>query len=70
MSRTPRVTAARLIRAVERRGFLLVRQSGSHKIYRDAAGKRLTIPMHAGKTLHPKIIKTVMTDAELTEEDL
>lgn len=68
--RLPRITASELARAVERKGFVLVRQSGSHRIYRNAEGKRVTIPMHAGTTLHPKLIKAVMSDAGLSPEEL
>jgi predicted RNA binding protein YcfA (HicA-like mRNA interferase family) len=39
--RLPRITAAEVIRALERAGFSLVRQSGSHKIYKNREGKRV-----------------------------
>ncbi len=64
----PRPTAADAIRALERSGFTLVRQSGSHKIYKNAAGKRVTVPYHAGKILHPKVLKSILIDAEMTVE--
>ncbi len=62
----PRITAAQAIRAVEKIGFDFSRQSGSHKIYKNRNGKRLTIPYHSGKILHPKIIKSILKDTELT----
>ena len=37
-------------------GFILDRQSGSHRIYKKD-NKRMVIPHHSGKILHPKIIK-------------
>jgi len=64
--RSPRVTAADVIRVLERLGFQLVRQSGSHKIYRNESGKRVTVPYHTGKILHPKILKSILRDADLT----
>jgi len=36
MEKLPRVTASEVIRALERAGFFLARQSGSHKIYKNA----------------------------------
>jgi predicted RNA binding protein YcfA (HicA-like mRNA interferase family) len=39
----PRVTAKEIIAALEKVGFLLSRQSGSHKIYKNSKGKRVTI---------------------------
>lgn len=36
--------------------FILLRQKGSHRIY-GKGSKRMILPYHAGKTLHPKIVK-------------
>lgn len=66
----PRVTAAEIIRALERSDFLLARQSGSHKIYKDAQGRRVTIPFHSGKILHPKLLKSILRGANLTIDEL
>ena len=55
---------------LEKLGFSLNRQSGSHQIYKNAAGKRATIPLHASKILHPKVLKSILRDAELSPEDL
>jgi len=64
----PRVTADEVIKALERVGFSLVRQSGSHKIYNNAEGKRVTVPYHAGRILHPKVLKSILRDGEITVE--
>jgi len=66
----PRVTAADAIRALEKAGFFFVRQSGSHKIYKNKEGKRATIPYHSSKILHSKTLKTILRDANLTTDNL
>ncbi len=66
--RLPRVTADEIIRVLEKVGFALTRQSGSHKIYKNKEGKRVTIPYHPGKVLHPKVLKSILGDADLTIE--
>jgi predicted RNA binding protein YcfA (HicA-like mRNA interferase family) len=66
----PRVTAADIIRVLEKTGFSLSRQSGSHKIYKNSQGRRVTVPYHAGNVLHPKVLKSIMKDSELTLDDL
>lgn len=66
----PRITAKQIIPVLEKRGFILVRQSGSHRIYRNAEGKRATVPFHAGKILHPKILKSIVRDAEISVDEL
>jgi len=64
----PRVTAADAIRVLESAGFIFSRQSGSHKIYKNREGKRATVPYHAGKILHPKVLASIIRDANLTVE--
>ncbi|MEW6096502.1 MAG: type II toxin-antitoxin system HicA family toxin [bacterium] len=64
----PRITAAEAIRVVEKYGFILTRQSGKHKIYKNKEGKRVTIPHHLSKILHPKVLKNILQDADLTIE--
>ncbi len=66
----PRLTAAEVIKILEKCGFALARQSGSHKIYKDVAGKRATVPFHSAKILHPKVLKSIMNEADLSIEDL
>ena len=70
MPRLPRITAKQIIYILEKRGFKLVRQSGSHKIYKKSDGKRTTVPFHDGKILHPKILKSILNDAGIEIEEL
>ena len=69
MPRLPRVTAAEATRAVQRIGFALSRSNGSHMIYHNALGRRVTIPFHGPKILHPKVLKNVIDDAGLTIDE-
>lgn len=66
----PRVTAREIIRVLERRGFMLSRSSGSHRIYKDAEDRRVTVPFHGTKILHPKVLKNILNDASITVEEL
>jgi predicted RNA binding protein YcfA (HicA-like mRNA interferase family) len=68
--RLPRITAADVIRVLEKIGFVLTRQSGSHRIYKNNQGRRVTVPYHTGKTLNPKLLKSILNDAGLTIEEL
>lgn len=70
MPKLPRLTARQIIGVLEKAGFSLTRQSGSHMIYKNAAGKRATVPYHAARILHPKILRNVLRDAELSVEQL
>ncbi|PIQ79874.1 MAG: type II toxin-antitoxin system HicA family toxin [Parcubacteria group bacterium CG_4_9_14_0_2_um_filter_41_8] len=66
----PRITASQIISALEQAGFSCARQSGSHKIYKNSLGRRVTVPYHAGRILHPKVLKSILKDAEISIEQL
>ncbi|QTA38519.1 type II toxin-antitoxin system HicA family toxin [Thermosipho ferrireducens] len=69
MPRLPRLTAREIIPILESHGFILVRSSGSHRIYKNSEGKRVTVPFHSGKILHPKLLKSIIRDMGLTEKE-
>ena len=56
MPKFPRLTARQIVAVLGKTGFSLARQSGSHMIYKNTAGKRVTVPFHASKILHPKVL--------------
>jgi predicted RNA binding protein YcfA (HicA-like mRNA interferase family) len=68
--RLPRVTAAQILRVLRDRGFTEVRASGSHRILRNAAGLRVTVPYHTGQILHPKLLQSILRDADLSVDEL
>ncbi len=70
MPKLPRLTARQIISVLEKIGFSLARQSGSHMIYKNPAGKRVTVPFHASKILHPKVLKNILRDAQIAVEEL
>jgi predicted RNA binding protein YcfA (HicA-like mRNA interferase family) len=39
-------------------------------IYKNSSGKRVTIPFHGAKILHPKLLKSILRDAAITQENL
>jgi predicted RNA binding protein YcfA (HicA-like mRNA interferase family) len=70
MPKLPRITARQIIAVLEKAGFLLSRQSGSHMIYKNASGRRVTVPFHAQKILHPKLLRSILRDADIKPENL
>ena len=62
----PRISPDKVI---EKLGFVLVRQSGSHRIYKNQMGICITIPYHTGKTLHPKVLKNILKDVDISIEE-
>lgn len=69
-ARLPTMTAAQIIRILERHGFKFSRQSGSHAIYHHSDGRRTTVPIHGKRDLGKGLLKQIMRDAGLTADDL
>lgn len=65
----PRITPDDAIRILLKAGFVLTRQSGSHKIYKNNLRKRVTISYHKAKIIHPKVLRSILEDAGLTVEE-
>jgi predicted RNA binding protein YcfA (HicA-like mRNA interferase family) len=65
------VSGKRMCRILESRGWILVRISGAHHIYRHPSTNRRTIvPVHGNADLKPKTQRSIMRDAGLTDDDL
>jgi predicted RNA binding protein YcfA (HicA-like mRNA interferase family) len=70
MPKLPRISAREICAVLEKLGFSVARQSGSHIIYKNSQGKRATVPFHSAKILHPKVLKSILRDAGLSPEEL
>ena len=69
--RLPRMTATQALRALQRAGWFITRQSGSHAIlHHPTKAGRVTIPMHRTRTLRPATLASILDQAGLTAEDL
>ena len=70
MTRLPSLTALRVIRALERAGFTVVRVKGSHHMLEHSADprRRTTVPMHKGHDLPRGLVHKILADTNLTVE--
>ena len=55
---------------LERLGFFVARQRGSHIQYRHADGRCTTVPMHKGRDIAPTLLRQIAKDIGLTAEEL
>ena len=69
MPKTPVFTAKRLVRALQNKGFTLIRQKGSYAIFQHPDGRITVIPMHSGD-IPLGTFKGILDDIQLTVEDL
>lgn len=65
------VPVRKLIRALERDGFVYRRAKGSQRVYRHPDGRRVVIHYHhGGDTLPVSTLKQIIEATRWTEEDL
>ena len=60
------ISPAKMAKILEKLGFRLVRQKGSHAFYQHSDGKATVIPVHKGEDLGKGIIKSIINDIEIS----
>lgn len=66
----PILTSRQVIRALERAGFQLQRQTGSHARLKHADGRVVTVPIHANQDIGRGLLHKILRDAEMKPADL
>jgi predicted RNA binding protein YcfA (HicA-like mRNA interferase family) len=70
MPKLPALTGDAVINALEKVGFQVLRQKGSHVRMQHEDGRVVTIPVHVGKNIGKGLLRKILRDAELTREEL
>ncbi len=70
MPKLPRVTADKIVKALQKIGFEEVRQKGSHLRLKHSDNRVVTIPVHTGKILGKGLLTKIRRDADLSIEEL
>ena len=66
MTKLPRLTAIEAEKLLLKAGFEMIRSKGSHRIYMKE-NRRIVVPFHTGRILHPKVVKQVLKSIENEE---
>ena len=70
MTKLPTITGEELIAALEKVGFYIVRQKGSHVRMKHEDNRVVSIPSHSGKTIGKCLLVKIIRDADLTKDEL
>jgi len=72
VSDLPQVAGHRIVRALEKSGFIILRQRGSHVLlrHRDDLSRRATVILHGSIPVKPGTLRAVLRGAKLTVEEL
>ncbi|MCX5647673.1 MAG: type II toxin-antitoxin system HicA family toxin [Planctomycetota bacterium] len=67
MSRLPALTGLRLIKALQKSGFEVIRRRGS---LRHPDGRCAVVPVHRGETIGRGLLARILKDCEITRDNL
>jgi predicted RNA binding protein YcfA (HicA-like mRNA interferase family) len=70
MAKLPNATGEELIAALQKVGFCVVRQKGSHVRMKHEDNRVVSIPAHAQKTIGKGLLLKILRDADLTKDEL
>ena len=70
MTKAPRVTGKRVVAALRRAGFEIMRTKGSHHFLQHTDGRRTVIPVHSGEIIGPGLLAKILRDCEMTADVL
>lgn len=69
MPKLPSIKINKLLSAILKLGFLEHHQSGSHLQLKHPDGRRVTIPMHAGKDIKKGTLGGILRDIRLSKDE-
>ena len=66
----PAVSGAKLVKALERAGFTVIRISGSHHVMRHPDGRTVVVPVHAGRDMPKGTLRNILAIIGMSAEEL
>lgn len=70
MSKLPQITASEVIKILEKFGFEVVRQRGSHVFLKNKEGVTTVVPNHPGEKLDRGLLNKILRkDVQISRED-
>ena len=70
MSRLPALTGKQLLAALQQVGFETLRVKGSYHFLRHPDGRTTVVPIHAGETVGPGLLNSILRQLKLSRDDL
>jgi len=65
----PLLSAEKLCSFLEKEGFKLIRQKGSHRFYRHSNGKTTVVPVHPGKDIKRGLLNAILKEIDMDREE-
>lgn len=69
MTKLLQLTGKRVIKALKKAQFEVIRIRGSHHFLRHDDGRSTVIPVHAGEDIGPGLLRKIIADCEFTRKE-
>lgn len=66
----PAVPGARIVKALQRAGFIVTRVSGSHHVMRHPDGRSVVVPVHAGRDMPKGTLRSILSIVGMSADEL
>lgn len=63
------IASEKLIKVLEKTGFVMARQKGSHVFLKHPDGRATVVPVHKGEEIGRGLLRKIIKDAKLTREE-
>jgi predicted RNA binding protein YcfA (HicA-like mRNA interferase family) len=65
----PALEGKEVVAVLEKHGFFVERQRGSHCIMKHSEGRATVVPLHVGEIIGPGLFAKILRDTDLKRED-
>jgi predicted RNA binding protein YcfA (HicA-like mRNA interferase family) len=69
MTKLPSLTGKKVVSALKKAGFVVIRIKSSHHFLRHEDGRTTIVPVHAGETIGPGLMQKILRDCQMTKEE-
>ena len=69
MAKLPRISGKKLIKALRKNGFEVLRIRGSHHFLAHHDGRRTVVPVHGNETIGTGLMSKILRDCEIERDD-
>ncbi|MFZ7134118.1 MAG: type II toxin-antitoxin system HicA family toxin [Eubacteriales bacterium] len=68
MTKLPSLTGEQIIKALNKAGFQVLRQKGSHVYLKHPDGRATVVPMHKGESMGRGLLRKILKDSEISRD--
>ena len=69
MTKLPSLAGKEIVSLLNKVGFVVQRQRGSHIFLKHPDGRATVVPIHSGETIGPGLLSKILRDVELSKDD-